>query len=682
MSLVNSSGFKYYFDQLALDSGSLIGAFDFVSGSNWLIGGSTGRYLNSPDWFSGFSRRLSGLVFNPDGIVPGFFTVNGSGRLDGSSTRSIALTGNVNIPSDDFQFLFSFERSRNAVSNFIGEILISSATGLTPAYSSGFSFGITRSNKPYIEYWSSGFGKRSFTFQEINLYNSNILTLKKGQGAFSVGVFDPIVGAIDSYEYAILDNDYVHSNNFLLGGFHADCFWSRSVNHFWGYFDDFYVLTGVASDNYLTILSSGFFSNYTGGSLSGTGTICASGVVTNINGFSRTGEIGTEVLLSYSTGYVLTGFTLSGYRNLVGTGITGYQNQTFNYVDNCGATQTYTNSIPLIGPIYVTGTTGIYTGGLVPVLTPIYSTGIRTGLITGFNSYLTTGTTCTTGEIYFGRTLEIDKAFVKNLGPDRLFLLKTNQEPSFSEAYVNTGIENISNMYNQRSSYNFLYDDFTLNRNFSSNSNSIYKNGQLAFNGPATLSGVSQNGQNVYNISGGNIFIESGFILRSNGWLNASDIVYYDSGLNNSASYHSMESNFAPGTFNFYTLLGANNNSKIFMNGIKLLLGEDYASDGVSLISGISGSILIKTQLDSFQPFNRYTGSGWNFNFYINSTIPTTSGRFFKNTSLFYLNGLREAPGDGYLEHSAFDMYTVFLPVPSQDLLFEVSETAENYWNI
>jgi hypothetical protein len=123
MSYIDSSGFKYRMNSLGIGESALLVAYDFNSGSNFSAG-----LLNKPLWVTGstFSGKLNGIYTN-------FYKNSGSGFFNGLS--SVTVSGK--IPSDDFAFLFCYEKLRAG-----GEVLLSSAAGNNSSTASGLTLGI------------------------------------------------------------------------------------------------------------------------------------------------------------------------------------------------------------------------------------------------------------------------------------------------------------------------------------------------------------------------------------------------------------------------------------------------------------------------------------------------------------------------------------------------------------
>jgi hypothetical protein len=177
MSLVNSSGFKYYLENLGMSHSSIFAAYDFVSGS-----GFANSYLDNPSWVTGSvnSGKINGNSAN-------FYQVNGSGFFNGS--RSVSISGKV--PEDDFSFLFCYEKIRSGQ-----EVLLSSAAGNSFSTASGLTIGINDANKLYMEYWNPVEGKFSLNYDKT-ISSKNLVFFQKAFGEFKLGIFDPVESSLD-----------------------------------------------------------------------------------------------------------------------------------------------------------------------------------------------------------------------------------------------------------------------------------------------------------------------------------------------------------------------------------------------------------------------------------------------------------------------------------------------------
>ena len=221
MSLVSSSGFKYYMDQLGIGQNSLIVAYDFTNNPNT----STG-YILPTSWSSGCYTGIA------NGSLTNFSQKSGSGFFN--SSNSVDISGK--IPEDNFSFLFCYEKIRSG-----SEILLSSATGLNFNQRSGVTLGINDLNKLYLEYWDPVYGIFSMTSSK-NIASKNIVYFNKSFSSFNIGIFDAISSKLEIDSTQIVNNSYSHSDKFRIGNRFNSNNWSSGVG-LSGYFYDFYCLS-------------------------------------------------------------------------------------------------------------------------------------------------------------------------------------------------------------------------------------------------------------------------------------------------------------------------------------------------------------------------------------------------------------------------------------------------------
>jgi hypothetical protein len=660
MSQQNSSGIKYFFDQLNFDSGSLVCAYDFVSGGAFSI-----SQLSLPSWYSSslFPRRFGGRI---TGDRTSFYTTtSGSGNFRGSN--SVEILGN--IPDDEYSFLFCYEKQRTGA-----EVLLSSAEGTSFANSSGITLGINDSNKIFLEYWNSVEGKRSVVYDE-NLSSKNIILFQKSFGSFSIGLIDQKELSINKKEFPILNLNHSHSNLFKIGAIAPSCSWSKEKN-FSGAFDSFYCLTGVFFDDSLSSFASGFYSMLGSSGFSGTQIVCETTQILSGSGFSIP-TTGFETVIIYETGYVPTGCYLSGYSYLIGTGVTGYERvYTGIVVDKCGNNLPLYVNVPKTGLIYATGVTGVCTG-VTEVVTERYENIEVTGLLTGEVFVPVNVESCVETDVFLDGSLQINYPFINSLGCEKIYVLNECEPGNIIEGFVPSGSNFLSGFTNFEAEYDQSESDFVLNSNLvGSGKNLIYNNGQLLAEGnfQKTQSGY----QIIYNIISGNFSIE-GSVARSNGYNQQDDFVFYDYSTGLQIEKYQLEQDLPTGFLIYSFFNNSNSGSAIFLNGIKLTPGLDYVSlNGASRATGISGSTYIKINSNYLDNFNNiyYSGSS------ILNGIQQNFYRFTKRNSQVYLNGIRGFPLSGYIESSRFDMLTG-CPIKSikENLIYSTDES-EDFWNI
>lgn len=652
-------------DQLNVDPGSLIVAYDFTN--NPLS--STG-YVLPTFWSSG---SYTGVA---NGSLTNFSQKSGSGFF--TSFNSVDISGR--IPDDNFSFLFSYEKFRTG-----SEVLLSSAAGSNFNQRSGLTLGINDVNKLFLEYWNPVDGKFSKTYSK-NIGSKNIVYLNKSYGEFNLGVYDTSSFKLDVESIDLFNNYYSHSDKFRIGNIFSSNTWS-SGNGLSGFFDDFYCLSGSFSQDYCGVLSSGFYSSPSSGQVSGTGYKCEIISILTGSGIAiGTGVTGYETIVTYTTGYVPTGYYNSGYLYFVGTGVTGYENKFIgNVQDNCGFSNPLYIRSPLTGNIYASGTTGIYTG-LAQVITPNYTNKELTGTISGEVFVPIDINRCSGYTGYFPSRIYTDSGFLFSLGFDSIYSLESASDINSNEAYFYTG-GGIYNNINLKPTYDSTILDYKIPQSdIGSGVNMFFNNGQLLLE-----SGWSsyQNGYStLYNITG-DIFLDNN-IIRSNRFNEISDNLVYDhhfrftevpGGLPYTPIINVLEKT-GQASGSAYTGFGIQlpviRPDLYFLNGIKLLSGEDYTNtqpSGLRFKFDIPISSVLTKVIDYFISSDSVymTGS--------NNLIKLNSGKFLKNTSQVYVNGMRQSPDYGYLEKSSLDLLSGNFSDSYNSLIF-TSTVSDNFWNM
>lgn len=660
MSQQNSSGIGYFFDQLDFNSGSLVCAYDFVSGGAFLA-----SQLSLPSWYSSslFPVRFGGRI---TGDRASFYTTtSGSGNFRGSN--SVDILGS--IPSEDYSFLFCYEKQR------IGsEVLLSSAAGSNFSSASGLTLGINDSNKMYLEYWNSVEGKRSMVYDE-NLSSKNVILFQKSLGSFSIGILDQNDLSIKKKDFPILNLNHSHSDSFKIGAINPSCFWSKEKN-LSGSFDSFYCLTGVFFDDSLSSFASGLYSMPGSSGFSGTEIVCEVTQVLSGSGFINL-TTGYETVTVYETGYVPTGCYLSGYSYLIGTGVTGYERtHKGTVVDRCGNNLPLYVDVPKTGLIYATGITGVCTG-VTEVVTQRYENIEVTGFVTGEIFVPVDVESCVETDIFFSGELQINYPFINSLGCERIYVLSECEPGNIIEGFLPSGSNFSSGFTNLVSEYSLSQGDFVLNPAFAgSGLNLVYNNGQLLAEGNFQKTELGY--QSVYEIIDGNFSIENE-VIRSNGYNNQEDFVFYDYSTGLQLEKYQLEQDLPTG-FSIYSFFNnSSSSSAVFLNGLKLTPGLDYvSSNGLSRATGISGSTYVKINSNYLNNFNNiyYSGSS------ILNGIQQNLYKFIKTNSQVYLNGVREFPSSGYIESSRFGILTG-CPVKSiKNNLIYSTEESEDFWNV
>ena len=647
MAITNSSGFKYRMDSIGVDSSSLLAAYDFVSGSSFSQG-----YLDKPIWLTGstFSGKING---SPTDL----YKKPGSGFLNGTTSVSV---GGL-IPSDDFTFLFCYERARG-----ITEVLLSSALGTNFSTYSGLTVGVNDINKLYLEYWNPVEGRCSLDYEK-NIASKNLVYFNRSFGEFKLGVFDPVGGTLDYSTCSAVTSQYSHSNNFKLG--QSSSTWSSGLN-FSGYFDDFYCLSGKIPDSSALSLFSGFYSIPMTGGISGDITVCKNVTVLSGSGVVLgTGITGYKSVPVYTTGYVPTGCFNSGYSYLAGTGITGYENKYIGMQpDNCGFFNPVYILTPLTGAIYNTGFTYACSGS-GEVITTTYTNEALTGTLTGLIYVPVNSGICSTGTGYYPDSLYIDSGFISSLGFERVYSFHDCQNIFQSECYFYTGAT--SNSINLKPEFNSVSNEWAVSSEHSgSGKNLIFNNGQLLLE--SGWSSYTSGYSTLYNITG-NIFLD-GNIIRSNGYADEYDSLVYDNSNSISGNFVFLQNSSPAGTSLSSVFSSTYSNYSIFLNGIKLFSGLDYSSSQF-LFDIPASSVLIKIN-NNYISSNKIYVTGLTNELSLNGL-----GVFSNNSSQFYINGIRQELDNDYVEVSRFSVLTGCPVLSSSDNQLVYSFSSD-FWNI
>jgi hypothetical protein len=652
MSLVNSSGFKYYLENLEMSHSSIFAAYDFVSGSAFV-----NSYLNNPSWITG--KISSGII---NGNRGNFYKDNGSGFFNGSN--SVSILGKV--PEDNFSFLFCYEKQRSGQ-----EVLLSSAAGNNFLTSSGLTVGINDANKLYMEYWNPVEGRFFLNYDKV-ISSKNLVFFNKSFGEFKLGIFDPIESYLDFSSTSCDQSTYKHSDFFHIAS-GSNLNWSNGRN-FSGHIDDFYCLTGYVPQDYFSSLYSGFYSNMVSGGVSGINYICE-----NVSTLSGSGVI----LGTFVTGYVTEktdsiqnvpfGYFDSGYNYYVGTGITGFENKLIGNVrDDCGFVNPVYARSPLTGNIYVSGVTGIYTG-LYPVITTNYTNTELIGILTGEVFVPIDVSVCSLSTGYYPDSLYVDSGFISSLGFNGVYSFNNRSSGDYFEAFFYTGsfYKNI----NLEPSYDSAIFEYKIPQSDTgSGQNMFFNNGQLLFE--SGWSSYQDGYKTLYNITG-DIFLDNN-IVRSNEYNEITDNLIYDhSSLNYTPSINFLQTGWGSGVP--YTSFGTQIKPDLyFVNGVKLLSGEDYNN---STLSGLrfkfdipASSVLTKVN-DYFISSNSVYITG------VNNLIQLNSGNFCNNSSQLYMNGLRQLIDYDYIEVSKFEILTGSPVVESLNYQLSYSSSSD-FWNI
>lgn len=317
----------------------------------------------------------------------------------------------------------------------------------------------------------------------------------------------------------------------------------------------------------------------------------------------------------------------SGFYN-VKTGI-GYNVETFYSTGITGYTMVNNIQTGITGySILPSGFDGVgdFTGlfpmnNIVTTLTGIIQTGLIQSGITGLITINNTGSLTDLLQTFTG--------YVSSFGMDDIVsmrIIPTNYIVKNSVSY--TPFDNNYNINLQN-----FYSGYLINSNLTDNNIILYING-LAQNNSGWMIDGSGN-----MIISGLIFSPSVFIDIKNGDRNTGDLINYSG-------------------------------QQIFLNGLNLISGYDYITNGVSIIitgnnTGISGLIF-----DEPIVLNYNTG---------NSSIIYTGNKFSRNTSLVFFNGLRQLNKYDYIEDSKFDL--INQNNYNENNLFTIYNNDNLYWD-
>jgi hypothetical protein len=115
-----------------------------------------------------------------------------------------------------------------------------------------------------------------------------------------------------------------------------------------------------------------------------------------------------------------------------------------------------------------------------------------------------------------------------------------------------------------------------------------------------------------------------------------------------------------------------------------LLSGEDYThttSSGLRFKFDIPESSVMTRVVNFFASSPDVLSSNTVYNTGINNLIKLNSGKFLKNTSQVYVNGMRQSPDYGYLEKSSLDLLSGNFSDSYNSLIF-TSTVSDNFWNM
>ncbi len=321
---------------------------------------------------------------------------------------------------------------------------------------------------------------------------------------------------------------------------------------------------------------------------------------------------------------------------VVTTGITSYQ-LTFTGQTGINSFSDTFSGFSSLNTGYDCGTYPVFsTGALSGYLSSGYAVSPVTGLITGYNLI----TPATTG-------LVINSGYLSGFGMDFVSYMwdRSGTPQDATEIVVLTGVYNTS-WLKQSSTYDNVVQEFA--------TNSLYQSGNLnvSLNGVYQVESGFISGGQYYNfaVSGlADFYILGDQFLYTNFFVSGVDVEFFDSAQQQNrgillSTYDVSRAlnsvGVSPGVF-----LGKD----VFLNGQKLLSGVDYQVSGTTVFSGSTGITGITGHLTFV---NKYTG--WNLTTGTYDRY-TTGSKFSRNTSVYYLNGIRIDPSI-YVEHSIVDL--------------------------
>ena len=332
---------------------------------------------------------------------------------------------------------------------------------------------------------------------------------------------------------------------------------------------------------------------------------------------------------------------------------------------------------------------------MAQVITPNYTNKELTGTISGEVFVPVDISSCSGYTGYFPPSIYTDSGFLFSLGFDSIYSLESVNDINSNEAYFYTS-GGIYDNINLKPAYDSAIFDYKISQSDTgSGVNTFFNNGQLLLE--SGWSSYQEGYTTLYNITG-NIFLDNN-IIRSNGYNEITDNLAYDhhfrfTGVPGGApavSYtpiiNVLQTGWTSGVpyTGFYESLSFIILPHLyFLNGIKLLSGEDYThtiSSGLRFEFDVPESSVLTRVVHFFASSNDVLIGN---NTYITGSknlIKLNSGNFLKNTSQVYVNGMRQSPDYGYLEKSSFDLLSGDFSDSYNSLIF-TSTVSDNFWNM
>ncbi len=343
---------------------------------------------------------------------------------------------------------------------------------------------------------------------------------------------------------------------------------------------------------------------------------------------------------------------------VVTTGITSYQ-LTFTGQTGVNSFSDTFSGFSSLNTGYDCGTYPVFTtGALSGYLSSGYAITPVTTLITGYNLI----TPATTG-------LVINSGYLSGFGMDFISYMWDRSGIDSTEIVVLAGAYDTS-WIKQSSTYDNIVQEFSTNSFYSSGNLNVSLNGVYQVESGYIFSGQFYN---IFVTGLADFYLSGNQFLYTNNFVGTGDVEYFDSTQQQNrgillATYDVSRALNSVGT-TAAVFLGKD----VFLNGQKLLSGVDYLISGGTTFSGSTGITGITGHLTFV---NKYTG--WNsatgtYDRYI------TGNKFSRNTSIYYLNGIRIDPSI-YVEHSVVDLISGVniydITVQNMDNNFE----SLNYW--
>lgn len=436
-----ATGFGYFYeDVLGLDPANVICAYDFHIQS--------GNQIPTQSWTT---NGVNGTV-NSSG---NFYSTSGSGAFNG--TNYIHINSGFNL--DSWTVFFTYQKLLSGRD----EILLSTITGNSLSSQSGFQIAINQANKLYIEYGNNISGPQIFTFSEI-LGDKNMISVSRSDSTIFFNYFDCNSKQSTVQLNDIFQNYFIDSTQFYIGGRPNSSYWSPS-NNFSGYMDNFVLVSGNLDQNYVQILYSGFYSQYSN-DIPTTGIACEN--------------------VSYLTG------VSTGVSGLIGNQVVAIGSLT----DNCGNTQ------------ILYGYSGV------------------SGFISGTSFITITGTNCVINSGVSGQGLQIFSGYLNSFGLDQISLAWTIQSGDWTDSYVLTGLYSDITR-NKIANWSALNGLFFLDDVYSSGAVGLYLNGQLELQ--SGITSVPNGYTTSYILSGDYFLSGLGASnVYSTGYYEEDDLILYD----------------------------------------------------------------------------------------------------------------------------------------------------------